>query len=189
LNSVTTSYSYMRNGGRQVNKGLEVLLKITAYENATGFLRAVKPFVNFCYSDFKYGDFKFQVLNSARTAVVETDYSDKVVAGVPPITANAGVDLLMRFGIYANVNYSYRDAMFFTSDNLNKTKSYSLLNAKLGFRHMLGRHFETEVYAGATNITSSQYYYMVFLNQLPDAYLAAPNKINYFAGLNLKYIF
>jgi iron complex outermembrane recepter protein len=30
---------------------------------------------------------------------------------------------------------------------------------------------------------------MVFLNQLPDAYLPAPNEINYFGGVNLKYTF
>jgi iron complex outermembrane recepter protein len=38
-------------------------------------------------------------------------------------------------------------------------------------------------------MTSQQYYMMVFLNQLPDAYIPAPNKINYFGGISLKYRF
>jgi iron complex outermembrane receptor protein len=189
LNSVTTSYSYMRNGGRQQNQGVEFLLKANLLNNRSGFLRTLNPFFNFCYSNFTYGDFTFQTLNTARTAVIVTDYSNKVVAGVPPVTANAGIDFGMLDGIYGNVTYSYRDAMYFTSDNLNRTRAYSLLNAKLGYRHDLGKHFNLDVFAGANNITGTQYYYMVFLNQLPDAYLAAPNEINFFGGINLKYTF
>jgi iron complex outermembrane receptor protein len=30
---------------------------------------------------------------------------------------------------------------------------------------------------------------MVFVNQLPDAYVAAPLKANYFGGATVKYIF
>jgi iron complex outermembrane recepter protein len=189
LNSVTTAYSYMANGGLQDNKGLEISLKATAYRSAGGFLRSLRPFANFCYSDFHYGYFKFYTLNAARTSVVETDYSGKVVAGVAPITANAGIDLAMAAGVYANVNFSYRDAMYFTSDNLNKTKAYSLLNAKIGMSRNIGKHFGLDVFAGANNITGTQYYYMLFLNQLPDAYLPAPREINFFGGVNLKYIF
>jgi iron complex outermembrane receptor protein len=189
LNSVTTAYSYMVNGGAQNNKGLEVLVKYTAYQSETGIIKALKPFANFCYSDFKYENFKFQTLNAARTQVIETDYSGKTVAGVPPITANAGLDLLFKYGFYANVNYSYRDAMYFTSDNLNKTKAFGLLNAKAGFHYLFFKHLDAELHFGANNIAGTQYYYMVFLNQLPDAYLPAPNEINYFGGINLKYTF
>jgi iron complex outermembrane receptor protein len=187
--SVGTAYTYVANGGAQDNKGLEVLLKYTAYQSETKFIKAVKPFVNFAYSDFKYSDYRFQTLNPSKTTVVEVNYSGNAVAGVAPVTANAGVDLLTKIGIYANVNYNYRDAMPFTSDGLNKTKSYSLLNGKIGFRRIFAKHIDADIFFGANNITSTQYYYMVFLNQLPDAYMPAPNKINYFGGISLKYIF
>jgi iron complex outermembrane receptor protein len=112
-----------------------------------------------------------------------------VVAGVPPLTFNVGFDFATRPGFYGNVVYSYRDAMYFTSDNMNKTEAYGLLNAKLGYRKALGSHFDIDAFVGANNITGTQYYYMVFLNQLPDAYLPAPNEVNFFGGLNLKYNF
>jgi iron complex outermembrane recepter protein len=54
---------------------------------------------------------------------------------------------------------------------------------------MLSNHFDADLYFGINNITGTQYYYMVFVNQLPDAYLPAPNKANYFGGINLKYNF
>lgn len=69
------------------------------------------------------------------------------------------------------------------------TDPYSLLNAKLGYKTLFGKHFDFEVFAGANNITSTQYYYMVFVNQLADAYLPVPDKINFFGGVNLKYVF
>lgn len=187
--NTATSYTYVTNGGNQNNKGLEVLLKYTVYESTTGFFTAIKPFANFCYSNFKYEDFKFQKLNSAKTDIVEVDYSGKAVAGVPPVTANAGIDIITKAGIYANVNYSYRDAMPYTSDGISKTTAFSIVNAKLGIHKSFLKHFDIDAYVGANNITGTQYYYMVFLNQLPDAYLPAPNEINYFGGVNLKYTF
>lgn len=187
--AVGTAYSYVANGGSQDNKGLEVLLKYTAYEAKEGFFRAVKPFANLTYSQFKYVDFKYQSLSTDKKSVVEVDYSNNWVAGVPPIVANVGFDLQTKYGIYLNVNYNYRDAMYFTSDNLNQTKSYSLLNSKIGIRQTILKRIDAEAFFGANNMTSTQYYYMVFLNQLPDAYLPAPNKINYFGGVNLKLTF
>lgn len=187
--NTATSYTYVSNGGSQDHKGLEALLKYTVYQSENNFVTAVTPFANFCYSDFKYKDYKFQSLDASKKGIVVMDYSGNKVVGVPPITFNAGVDASTHLGLYANVTYSYRDGMYFTSDQLNKTQSFNLLNGKIGFKRTFVNHIGVDVYVGATNITNTQYYYMVFLNQLPDAYLPAPNKINYFGGINLKYIF
>jgi iron complex outermembrane receptor protein len=187
--NTATSYTYVTNGGKQDNMGVEALVKYMAYQSATGVFRAVAPFVNFAYSDFKYKDFKFQQLSADKKSTVEVDYSDKKVAGVPPITVNAGIDVMTRPGIYGNVTYSYRDGMYFTSDNLNKAGSYNLLNAKIGLQRTFANHLGIDLFVGANNITGVQYPYMVFLNQLPDAYLPAPREINYFGGLNVKYNF
>lgn len=187
--NTATSYTYVTNGGSQDNKGLEALLKYTVYQSTEGFVTAVTPFANFCYSDFRYKDYKFQTLDASKKNKVEVDYSGHKVVGVPPVTFNAGVDASALIGFYANVNYSYRDGMYFTSDQVNKTESFNLLNGKIGFRRTFMDHLGLDVYFGANNITNTHYYYMVFLNQLPDAYLPAPNKINYFGGINLKYTF
>jgi iron complex outermembrane recepter protein len=187
--NTATSYTYVTNGGSQDNKGLEALVKYTVFQSAVKFISAVTPYANFCYSDFKYKNFKYQTLNASKKDKVEVDYSGNHVVGVPPITFNAGIDVSTQPGIYANVNYSYRDGMYFTSDQLNKTQSFNLLNAKIGFKRTFIQHIGLDVYVGANNMTNTQYYYMVFLNQLPDAYLPAPNKINYYGGINLKYTF
>jgi iron complex outermembrane receptor protein len=63
------------------------------------------------------------------------------------------------------------------------------VNAKLGLQRAINNHFDMDLYFGVNNITGTQYAYMVFVNQLPDAYLPAPYKVNYFGGLNIKYNF
>ncbi len=184
-----TAYTYIVNGGIQNNKGLEMLIKYAAYKSTDGFFTNISPWVNFTYSNFKYENFKYQVLSGDKKSVVEVDYSNNPVAGVAPKVFNMGIDATTKIGLYGNVNYNYRDAMPFTSDGLNKTKSYSLVNAKLGIRRVLAKHIDMDAYVGANNITSTQYYLMVFSNQLPDAYMPAPYKINYFGGLNIAYKF
>lgn len=187
LNATTTYYTYVVNGGKQDHKGIEFLVKYIAYDADKGFLKTISPFANVSYSHFRYKQFRFQRIVSG--SVKTEDYSGMPVAGVAPVTATVGLDIATRPGLYANAYYLYKDAVPITSDNLNKTKSYGLLNAKLGFRRSLSSHFDIDAFAGANNITGTQYYMMVFANQLPDAYLPAPYKANYFGGLNLKYNF
>jgi iron complex outermembrane receptor protein len=183
-----TLYTYVANGGKQDDKGIEFLVKYTAYQSSDGFFTSVRPFANFTYSDFKYVDYTFHTKSKAGLDSA-INYDGKKVAGVGPFNANIGLDLSFKYGFYANAIYSYKDAFPITSDGLNKTDSYSLLNAKIGFQHSLSNHFDLNLYFGVDNITSTQYPIFVFVNQLPDAYLPAPDKANYYGGINLKYNF
>lgn len=184
-NPNTTLYSYIVNGGDQKHTGLELQLGYTAYSASEGFFTLVRPFANFTYSDFKYGD-NFTIQKSV---TVTEDYSGRKVAAVAPKVFNLGVDLGLMAGFYANLTYTYRDGMPITSLNDLYTKSYNLVNGKIGFRHSLGKHFDVDASLGAVNLNNTQYYLMVFANQLPDAYIPAPLHTNLFGGINLKYNF
>ncbi len=181
----TTLYSYVVNGGKQNHNGVEALVKYTAYKSEKGFFNTVRPFANLTYSDFKYGN-NFIIQKSV---IASEDYSGKAVAGVAKIVANIGIDVSMKHGLYANLSYNYKDKMPITSLNDLYATSYNLLNAKLGIQHSLGNHFDVDVYVGAANLTNTKYYLMVFVNQLPDAYIPAPNTANFYGGVNLKYNF
>jgi iron complex outermembrane recepter protein len=191
LNSTTTLYSYVVNGGRQDHKGAELELKYAAYQSGSSFFSSINPWMNFTYSDFKYRDFKFQRFklppNNKQDSTL--DYSNKAVGGVAPLVFNIGVDVFTKPGFYLNTYYSYRDAVPITSDGLLHSKPYNIMNGKLGYKAALSKHFDIDAFVGATNLTGNQYYYMVFVNQLTDAYLPAPLQANYFGGVNLKYNF
>ena len=189
--NTATLYSYIVNGGSLNNKGVELLVKYAAMESDSRFVKSFRPFANLAYSDFRYEDFQYQAIGGdkdGRDSVLAYDFSGNAVAGVPPIVFNLGFDVDTKAGLYGNVFYNHRGPMYFTSDEAHQTESYGVLNAKLGYRKTLG-HFGLDVFAGANNIAGTQYYYMVFLNQLPDAYIPAPREINFFGGANLKYVF
>ncbi|GAB4091773.1 TonB-dependent receptor [Flaviaesturariibacter terrae] len=189
----TTQFSYVVNGGSQVQNGVEAALRWYAVTEPKGFLTQVAPFVNLTWIDAHYRNFRYQRFrvspNQAKDSTV--DYSGKRVAGLPPLVFNIGVDITTKPGLYANAFYSYRDAVYLGSDNVEtqKAKSFGLLNAKIGFRHAVGQHFDVDVFAGGSNLTGAKYYYMVFANQLPDAYLPAPLNAQWFGSVAVRYNF
>lgn len=180
-----TLYSLTINGGEWNNVGIEAMVKYSILQSDVDFVKLLRPFVNYTYSDFKYGSFTFQ--NNIN--VPPADYNNNQVAGVPRVVYNAGVDFVSNSGLYANATYMYRDDMPYTPDGLNIAKGFALLNAKIGFRKTFASHFDADLYFGAQNITSQKHYQMLFVNQLPDSYLPGPKDINYFGGLNFRYIF
>ncbi|MEP7163944.1 MAG: TonB-dependent receptor [Ferruginibacter sp.] len=198
-NNTATLYSYVVNGGKQDNKGVEALVKYTVYRSANGFFKTVTPFANLTYADYKYKEYKFQsigktVITPVKDSLLVFDYSGHPVAGVAKFTGNIGFDIDTKPGLYANMTYSYKDGMTVTSDGLVNGQpyhagSYSLLNAKLGFRRSITPHFDIDAYVAVNNITNTKYPIMIFVNQIPDAYIAGPKTANVFGGLNLKYNF
>lgn len=192
--NTVTLYSYIVNGGKQEHNGIEALVKYSVYQSQKGFFKSIVPFANITYSDFKYKNYTYQTVGKTVTlpqkdSAFTTDYSNHAVAGIAKIVGNFGVDVATKVGLYMNVTYMYKDGFPITSDGLNKTTSYSLLNAKIGFARSLGRHFDIDASFGASNITNTKYPIMVFINQLPDAYIAAPRNANCFGSLKLKYNF
>lgn len=192
----TTLYTITANGGKQDHKGIEVLLKYTAYQSEKGFLTMIRPFANLTYSDFKYKDFVFhQLVTSTKDSAIV--YSGRPVAGVPKLTYNLGFDFGLKYGIYGNVTYAFRDKMSIVSTEEFYTKKYSLLNAKIGFKQTLAKKLDLDLFVGVNNITNTHYAIKVFVNQLGfpvlatagDAYIPGPKKANAYAGLNLKYNF
>ena len=187
--TVTTAYTYVANSGKQNHKGIELLLKYTAVESDKQFFTSVQPFANLTYSDFKYVGFSYQTLNAARTAAIIADYDGKPVAGVAKWMGNIGIDVSTQPGVYGTVSWLYKDGMPISSDGANNTTSYMLLNTKLGYRRSIAAHVDIDLSLGMSNITNTQYPLMVFVNQLPDAYLPAPLAANIFGGINFKYNF
>jgi len=199
LNATTTAYSYMVNGSDQKHKGIEATLRYAIVSNEKSLISNVTPFINFTYSDFKYGnDFKI-VTGSTVSARDTIDYSGKRVYGVPKIMNAFGVDVTTRFGLYANLVHIYRDGVTIGTARTSasgvypkvfttyESSHYNLLNGKLGFKTNLSSHFFMDLFFGINNISGTQYPIMIFVNQLTDAYVPAPLKAAVYGGINLKY--
>lgn len=198
-NNTATLYSYMVNGGKQVDNGIEAAVKWTAYKSDRGFIRSFEPFGNITYSDFKYKNFVFESGTTPANKTV-VDYSGQKVPNVPKYVANLGFDVTTQPGLYGNATFFYKDDVTITSNGTATgglpsasnlpyhAGSYSLWNAKVGFRRSFG-HFDLDAYFAVNNITRTKYPIMIFVNQIPDAFVAGPRDRNTFGGLNLKYNF
>jgi len=195
-----TAYSYTVNGGQQDHKGIEALVKYSIIKDGDGIFTHVTPFVNFTYSDFTYADnFVFKTGTTTTAGGIDTvDYSNLDVFGVPKIMVAWGFDVATKFGIYASFSHLYKDPQNIAQERLTnnpetyalrKATSYNLLNAKMGCRRRLSSHFDIDAFFGVNNITGVQYPMMIFVNQLPDAYIPAPPNAVVYGGLNLKYNF
>lgn len=188
LNSTTTAYTYMVNGGEQDHKGIEASVKYAVLKDQAGFSN-ITPFINFTYSDFKYGN-GFKIQSGTTTSNITTiDYSSLNVFGVPKKMLAVGFDGTMKNGLYFNLSDVYRDGVNigFEGSALRKAGSYNLVNGKLGFRKSLSSHFDMDIFFGANNIGGTQYPIMIFVNQIPDAYMPAPKNAVVYGGINLKY--
>ncbi|MBS1510619.1 MAG: TonB-dependent receptor [Bacteroidetes bacterium] len=195
--NTATLYTYMVNGGKQDDKGVEASVKYTIYESEKGFFKTINPFFNLTYSDFKYKDFTYETGTTPANKTIY-DYSGHAVAGVPKIITNIGVDAATNPGVYFNFTYFYKDKMPVTSLGTTDgtatapeyhASSYSLLNTKIGWQGSLSKHFDLDAYFGVNNMTGTKYPIMVFVNQIPDLYLVGPTKANTYGGVNLKYNF
>jgi iron complex outermembrane recepter protein len=198
-NNTATLYTYMVNGGKQDDKGIEAAVKWTAYKSDKGFFRSIEPFGNITYSDFEYKNYAFES-GTTPANFTKVDYSGFAVPGVAKYVANLGVDVTTNPGLYGNATFFYKDAVTVTSNGtatgglLSASNpayhagSYTLVNAKVGYRKSFG-HFDLDVYFAMNNITRNKYPIMIFVNQIPDAYVVGPRDRNTFGGINLKYNF
>ena len=181
----TTLYTYVVNGGKEIHNGIEALIKYNLYQSSNNFISSIRPFANLTYSNFTYGDnFKIQ-----KSVVLTEDYSNKMVAGVPKYMANLGVDFFTNIGLYGNMTYNYKDRTPITSMNDYYATSYSLVNNKIGYQGSLSKKLDFDIYIGVTNLMGIKYPMMIFANQMPDVYTAAPKNALVYGGLNLKYNF
>lgn len=195
-----TAYSYMINGGDQNHKGLEAAVKYSIVKNGKGAFSNVTPFLNFTYSDFKYGNnFIYKTGSTTANGGIDTlDYSGLNVFGTPKVMLAWGIDAATNIGFYASFSHLYKDPINISLERitqnpesyaLRRATSYNLLNMKLGYRKSISTHFDIDAFFGVNNITGTKYPLMVFINQLPDAYIPAPTKAVVFGGLNLRYNF
>ena len=190
LTSVRTpSWSYWANTGQQQNRGFEG--SIGYIYHPTGWLTAVKPFINYSYYDFKYNTL---TINGA-------DYSNKRVVGVPRNKYAIGLDFDTSVGLYLINTFNYLGSVYSDFGNTNLVKAFGLLNAKVGYRQTFGK-WNVDAFIAGNNLTNQINYTFLFLgNNINDSDVNSnypgvktdlnpgPKKAYYFYGLNLKYHF
>ena len=189
--TVQQNITIYRNSGKTDHSGVELAL---AYEpirdNDMKKVRSLRAAFSGSYSLFKFTDYK--ILSADNTII--SDFTDNQLTGIAPWTLNLSLDIEMRMGLYANINFYYSDKLPLDDANTVYNKAWSVLNTKVGYQKELGKSFVLDIYAGIDNLTNTRYSSFVALNAVgfggaaPAYYNPNPTR-NYYGGLSLKYLF
>lgn len=151
---------------------------------------SLRPFAAVTYSRFSFKDYK--TLNAQ--GQVTATYDGNKLTGIAPWVLNAGLDLETRVGLYFYGSYFYSDELPLNDANTTYNASYQVVNAKIGYKKLLLKYLEANIYAGLDNILNERYSSIVSLNAVgfggaQPAYFNPSPKRTAYGGLNLKFIF
>ena len=116
------------------------------------------------------------------------DYSGKRLPSIPKHFISAGLDVITKIGLYANVTYYYSDPIPLNDANSAYASSYNLAAARLGFRRMLSKRFSFDVFATADNIFDVKYSLGNDINAFGGRYYNAAPENNFAVGASLRYV-
>jgi len=169
------------NAGKTVHKGLELGLNYFLINRQTIQLSHLNSFSFNAYTFDEFED-------------LDNDYSGNDLTGVPDKTFYSQLNLNTSMGIYSFVSYQFIGEIPIKDDNSVYSNSYQLVNLKVGFKRELGTHFSADAYIGFNNVFDEKYASMLQINagsfgSAAPRYYYPGEPRNYYAGLNLRYLF
>jgi iron complex outermembrane recepter protein len=169
------------NAGETLHQGIEASIN---YNWQLGADFTLRPYAAASIGKYEFKEF----VNNG------TDYSGNDLTGVPNNKINAGFTLLIPKGLYLSADYYYVDRLPLNDANSLYANSYSLLNAKAGWRHELFKGFMTHISAGVNNAADTRYASMVLVNATgfggaSPRYYYPGLPVNYYGNVSVSYNF
>lgn len=169
------------NAGKTMHKGLEISLNY--------FLINKEAIQLSHLNSFSLNDYEFKEFED-----LDNDYSGNDLTGVPDKTFFSQLILDTSIGVYTFASYQYTGEIPVRDDNTIYSQSYQLFHLKTGYKKGFGAHFRIDAFIGLNNILDEKYASMLQINAgsfgtaAPRYYYPGEPR-NYYAGLNLKYVF
>ncbi len=198
VTETSNSVTFTTNAGKQRNQGVEAALSYRLVDQPSRPVSRVQPWITYTYTKARFVDFKSD--NNANAGTV--DFSGNAVPRVPANVMAAGVDIGTSSGVYINGSYQYVDKVPVTYDNSTYVRSYTLLDAKVGYQARVAPHWALDIFAGGDNLGNSAYYSFLFvgpnykgLAQAADGgngdgyIIPGPYKAQLYGSGTLRYVF
>jgi iron complex outermembrane receptor protein len=146
-----------RNTGSTHQRGLEAALSgwlwrqykevLEMPDNVQTTGNSLRAWASYAYNDFRFGSYTSG----------GADLSGNRLTGTTPHTLSAGLDFSERLGFYLSPNLSHQARIVLNDANTEEAAGYWVFGARGGWRRTLGRHLETNIYAGIDNATDRRY--------------------------------
>lgn len=162
---------YFVNAGKTDQKGLE--LSLSWDSNHDNRFVTLIPWFSYSLNHYRFSDYVQDV----------NDYSGNKLTGVAPNILVAGIDMMMRNGLYANLSYTFTDRIPLDDANSEFADSYSLLGAKVGYSFRASGNFPLDIFAGVDNILDESYSLGNDLNAFGGRFYNPALPLNFYAGV------
>jgi iron complex outermembrane receptor protein len=116
-----------------------------------------------------------------------TDFSGKQLPSIAPQTAAAGFDIVTKKGIYSNLTYFYSDPIALNDANSDFASSYNLLGERLGWKKMLSKKTQLDLFIGGENLFNVTYSLGNDINAAGGRYYNVAPGRNFFGGASLHF--
>jgi iron complex outermembrane receptor protein len=168
---------YYVNAGKTDQKGIETYLSYPLLSNLS-FINNSLLWVSHTYHNFKYKSFK----------QINTDFSGKLLPGVPPHSISAGLDVNFNKGIFGNIAGYYSDKIALNDANSEFGKEYYLLSLNLGYHGKLNRWYKYSISGGIENLLDQEYSLGNDINVAGGRYYNAAPRRSFFISLQLDWM-
>ena len=170
-----------RNAGKTRHQGIDL---DWSYQFNISEKIKLTPFLSYTFNDHKFVDFVDEEANA--------DYSGNPLTGVPKHKLNSGLQTNFGNGFFANITHQFIDEIPLTDANTLYSKSFNLLNIKLGYRKQVFEKLLFGLDFGINNLTDTTYAQSVLINASgfggnAPRYFYPGNNINYYGSLKLSY--
>ena len=167
---------YFVNAGSTRQDGFEWQAYYQLLPRSGRFISHAKWWLSHTINRFRYNDFKQGTF----------DYSKKRIPSVAGNTLAAGLDIFMRYGIYANITWYYSDPVPLNDANTAFATSYNLLGARIGVRG-LNDKMPINFFAGVDNAFDVSHSLGNDINAAAGRYYNAAAGVNYYIGVSIHY--
>ncbi|HEY4654227.1 MAG TPA: TonB-dependent receptor [Cyclobacteriaceae bacterium] len=167
---------YFVNAGKTDQKGLEVSLSWNAAQNRDSPFLSLAPWLSYSLNHYRFSDYTQDV----------NDYSGNKLTGVSPNILSAGVDLMVKNGLYANITFTYTDRIPLNDANSEFADPYSLLGIKAGYRFVLEGDFPINLFAGVDNVLDEKYSLGHDLNAFGGRFYNPAMPVSFYVGIKGK---
>ena len=142
------------------------------------------PFISYTFNNHSFVEFTDEEANE--------DYSGNSLTGVPKHKLNTGLQTTLGNGLYANITHQFIDEIPLTDGNTLYSKSFNLLNVKLGYKKQILEKLLLGLDFGINNLTDTTYAQSVLINASSfggnaPRYFYPGNNLNYYGNLKLSY--
>ncbi|MDR7132217.1 iron complex outermembrane receptor protein [Algoriphagus sp. 4150] len=176
------------NAGAIRRQGIELSTEYMIQNDPSKALSLAKIWSSYTYMDHQFETYNTIVVNDNNESF-EVSYNGKNIPGIHPHTVVLGLDLYSRIGFYINNTFSYYGSIYLNNANTDKDDAYNLLDIRAGYRRVLPKNMQLDIYGGANNILDDDYNSMHGLNASFGAYYDPAPKRNFYGGVSVKYNF